>query len=144
MEEKSLLRKVYEQGVALGACGGFTEATSIRDIIEMLFSPQGVEFCIKRGFPSIEMFRQLGAVEDTKPMGVYIDCGEITLEDPKRVFLVGNTFARVLCKATQGNVLYLMHGAEATVTADGYSVTRIEKDKNSSCTIDVGENAVIL
>ena len=123
MEEKSLLRKVYEQGVALGACGGFTEATSIRGIIEMLFSPQGV---------------------DTKPMGVYIDSGEITLEDPKRAFLVGNTFARVLCKATQGNVLYLMHGAEATVTADGYSVTRIEKDKNSSCTVDVGENAVVL
>ena len=144
MEQKFLLKKVYEQGVALGACDSFTEAENIREIIEMLFTPQGVEFCLKRGFPTIEMFRQLGAIEDTKPMGVYIDCGEIILTDPQQVFLVGHTFARITYQKTQGNTLYLMHGAEATITTDGYSVTHIEKDDTSSYIVENGENAVTL
>lgn len=144
MEQKSLLKKVYEQGVSLGACDSFTEATNIREIIEMLFSPQGVEFCLKRCFPSIELFRQLGAVEDAKPIGVFIDCGDITLTDPQRAFLIGNTHAKVKYTATQGNVLYLMHGAKASVTAGGYSVTHIEKDKISSYTVNKVDNAEIL
>ena len=139
MEEKDILHEVYRQGVALGACGSFTEAMSIRQIVDMLFTPQGVEFCIKRGFPTLEMFRRLGAVEDTKPLGVYIDC-----EDPQRAFLVGNTRARITYTETQRNGLYMMHGAKATVIAGGYSVTCIECDKRSRVHVEKSGNAVTL
>ena len=130
---------MYRQGVALGACGSFTEAMSIRQIVDMLFTPQGVEFCIKRGFPTLEMFRRLGAVEDTKPLGVYIDCG-----DTQRAFLVGNTRARITYTETQRNGLYMMHGAKATVIAGGYSVTCIECDKRSRVHVEKSGNAVTL
>ena len=144
MEKKELLHEAYLQGVAIGACGGFTEATSIREIVEKLFTPQGVEFCIKRGFPSLELFRRLGAIEDGEPLGVYIDCGDITLEDPQRAFLVGNTRARITYTETQRNGLYMMHGAKATVIAGGYSVTCIECDKRSQVHVEKSGNAVML
>lgn len=144
MEKKELLHEAYLQGVAIGACGGFTEATSIREIVENLFTPQGVEFCIKRGFPSLELFRRLGAIEDGEPLGVHIDCGDITLEDPQRAFLVGDTRARITYTATQRNGLYLMHGASAEVQASGYSVTHIEHDNSSRVQTEKSGDAVIL
>lgn len=144
MGEKEILHEVYQQGVALGACGSFTEAMSIRQIVDMLFTPQGVEFCIKRGFPTLEMFRRLGTVEDARTLGVYIDCGDITLEDPQRAFLVGNTRARITYTATQRNGLYLMHGASAEVQASGYSVTHIEHDNSSRVQTEKSGDAVIL
>lgn len=144
MGEKEILHEVYQQGVALGACGSFTEAMSIRQIVDMLFTPQGVEFCIKRGFPTLEMFRRLGTVEDARTLGVYIDCEDITLEDPQRAFLVGNTRARITYTETQRNGLYMMHGAKATVIAGGYSVTCIECDKRSQVHVEKSGDAVIL
>lgn len=144
MEQKPLLQQVYKQGVALGACSGFTEAANIEQIVEMLFSPQGVEFCLNYRFPALDVFRQFKQLDNVERLGVFIDCGDITLTDPQRAFLIGNTRANVNYTATQGNVLYLMHGAKASVTAGGYSVTHIEKDKTSSYTVNKVDNAEVL
>lgn len=143
MEEKALLQQVYKRGVELGACNSFTEAANVEQIVEMLFSPQGVEFCLNYRFPTLEVFRQFKPYH-LEQYGVYIDCGDIKLIDPIRAFLIGDTRAEIDYRATQGNALYLMHGAKAAVTAEGYSVTRIEKDKTSSYTVNKMDNAEVL
>jgi len=130
MTLNELLNKIYEDGTALGACASFTRQTTLNGIVEMLFSAQGIEFCTKYRFPSIDVLREFNKYHIDE-FNVFIDAGEITLTDVQRVFLIGDTTAHVRCAQTQNYSVCLMHGARATVDADGFAVVRIEKDKRS-------------
>ena len=77
-------------------------------------------------------------------LGVYIDCGEITLTDTQNVFLVGDTTAVVKCRKTAAYTVCLMCGAKATVIASRYSVVKIENDKKSQAAIMTQDNAKVL
>lgn len=143
MDKENLLRGIYQDGKALGACEAFSEAKSVKDIVEQLFSPQGVEFCLKFRFPTLDVYREFDK-EELKQNGVYVDCGEIELTDPKRVFLVGDTKAIIRCAKTQNNNIYLMHGASASIIASGYAIVRTESDKKSHISYIQNEHAKVL
>lgn len=143
MDKENLLKGIYQDGKALGACSAFSEAKSVKEIVDELFTPQGVEFCLKLRFPTLDVFRQFDK-EEVKQYGVYIDCGEIELTDPKRVFLVGNTKATVKCAKTQNNSIYLMHGASVSVIASGFAIVRVEGDKKSHISYIQNDHAKVL
>lgn len=143
MDKENLLKGIYQDGKALGACSAFSEAKSVKEIVDELFTPQGVEFCLKLRFPTLDVFRQFDK-EEVKQYGVYIDCGEIELTDPKRVFLVGNTKATVKCAKTQNNSIYLMHGASVSVIASGFAIVRVEGDKKSHISYIQNNHAKVL
>ena len=143
MDKESLLKGIYQDGKALGACSAFSEAKSVKEIVDELFTPQGVEFCLKLRFPTLDVFRQFDK-EEVKQYGVYIDCGEIELTDPKRAFLVGNTKATVKCAKTQNNSIYLMHGASVSVIASGFAIVRVEGDKKSHISYIQNDHAKVL
>lgn len=143
MDKENLLKGIYQDGKALGACSAFSEAKSVKEIVDELFTPQGVEFCLKLRFPTLDVFRQFDK-EEVKQYGVYIDCGEIELTDPKRVFLVGNTKATVKCTKTQSNSIYLMHGASVSVVASGFAIVRVEGDKKSHISYIQNDHAKVL
>lgn len=141
-------RRCAEQGDSdmagkLAACQMFTGEESLEEMVSLMFSPRGAEFLTTYGFPSIEVFRQYKPFNPER-LGVYIDCGEITLTEPRRAFLVGNTTAVLNYRETASNRVVLMHGARATVVGDGFSVVHIEADKSSQVSIIKQGNSVIL
>ena len=128
---------------ALKVCDVFKGTESVDDMIELIFSARGIEYMTKFGFPDVKTFRKFKKYDVSKH-GVFIDAGEITLQDAKRCFLIGNTSATLNYAQAQGNRVYLMCGARAVINAHGYSVVKIEKDDASQVTVHVSENAKIL
>lgn len=143
MDKENLLKEIYQDGKALGACSAFSEAKTVKEIVDELFTPQGIEFCLKLRFPTLDVFRQFDK-EEVKQYGVYIDCGDIELSDPQRAFLVGNTKATVKCTKTQSNSIYLMHGASVSVVASGFAIVRVEGDKKSHISYIQNDHAKVL
>lgn len=127
----------------LGACQMFTGEEDLEALIALMFSPQGTEFLTTYGFPDIATFRLFKPYRPER-FGVYIDCGEVELADADKVFLVGNTHARLRYTATQGNRLVVMCGAKAEVDASGYAVVKIDADAASHVDIIKSGHARIM
>lgn len=143
MDKENLLKEIYQDGKALGACSAFSEAKTVKEIVDELFTPQGIEFCLKLRFPTLDVFRQFDK-EEVKQYGVYIDCGDLELSDPQRAFLVGNTKATIKCAKLQNNSIYLMHGASVSVIASGFAIVRVEGDKKSHISYIQNDHAKVL
>ncbi|ROS83881.1 hypothetical protein EEK90_06855 [Muribaculaceae bacterium Isolate-036 (Harlan)] len=124
-------------------CDIFTGEESFEGMVELIFSPQGIEFLTTFNFPDLATFRKFKKYHPER-YGVYIDFGEITLTDTQNVFLVGDTTAVVKCRKTAAYTVCLMCGAKATVIASGYSVVKIENDKKSQVAIMTQDNAKVL
>lgn len=114
----------------LAECELLTGTETLPELIDIIFSPQGREFMTRFGFPSVETFRRFLPYHPEQ-YGVFIDAAGIALTDVSRVFLIGNTSARLNYRETQGNTVILMHGASAEINAGGYSVLRVERDAES-------------
>lgn len=140
---KKLVQQIYKQAHQLGACNKFTGKETLEQLVQLLFSPQGIEFCLTNNFPDLATLRKFKKYHPER-LGVYIDCGTITLQEPQAAFLIGNTTATVKCQQTARKRLYLMHGANAHVEAGGFTVVRVEKDNNSQVTTNTSGNAKIL
>ena len=126
----------------LRVCSMFHGDETLEELIELLLSPHGLEFISHFNFPSLSVFRQFKKY-DTQAFGVYIDAGEITLEDAHRVLLVGNTTANLRYFQTQENIVCVLHGATAMIDAAGYSVVSIDFDKKSKVRVIVKDHAFV-
>lgn len=133
----------YEMARKLEACKMFTGEESMEEMINLMFSPQGAEFLTENNFPDIATFRRFKKYHPEQ-FGVYIDAGEISLSEARRVFLVGNTTARLKYAQTQGNRLILMCGATARIEASGYCVLKIEKDDKSNVEVNISGYAKVM
>ena len=133
----------YEMARKLEACKMFTGEESMEEMIDLMFSPQGAEFLTENNFPDIATFRMFKKYHPEQ-FGVYIDAGEISLSEARKVFLVGNTTARLKYAQTQGNRLILMCGATARIEASGYCVLKIEKDDKSNVEVNVSGHAKVM
>lgn len=127
----------------LGACDMFKGTEDLEQLINLMFTPKGVEFLTAFNFPDLATFRKFKKYHPER-LGVYIDCGKIALDEPKRAFLVGNTTATVKCRELQATRLVLMHGAEADITASGYAVVKIERDATAEVRYEVKDHAKVL
>lgn len=133
---------LHDMAAKLGACRMFTGTETLPELIDMIFSPQGVEFMTSFGFPDMKTFRRFIPYHPEQ-YGVFIDAREVALTDAKRVYLIGNTFARLNYGRTQGNKVVMMHGARADINAAGYSVVKVETDRISTADITATEHAII-
>lgn len=124
-------------------CDMFKGNETLDELVELIFSPRGIEFLTKFGFPDLETFRKFKQYHPER-FGVYIDSGKITLTEARRAFLIGDTVATVKYRESAGNRLHLMHGASASVLACGYSVVRVEKDMKSEVSFIKQDHARIL
>lgn len=128
---------------ANGACKAFKGGT-LEQLAEQLFTPQGVEFVMKTGYPRLYEFREIQKQTDLKKYGIYVDAGEISLTEKRKVFLIGNTVAKITYRELAKNNVYLLHGAKADINASGYAVIKVEQDSSSSVESEATEKAVIL
>lgn len=133
----------YEMAQKLGACEMFRGDESLEELISLMFTSQGIEFLTTNNFPSLDTFRLFKKYHPEK-FGVYIDSGKISLSEARKIFLIGDTTAELKYRETAGNRAFLMHGAKASVIASGYSVVKVEKDKDSEVSYIVQQNAKIL
>lgn len=127
----------------LDACKMFKGDETLEGVVDLMFSPQGAEFLTRYKFPDLATFRRFRKY-DPERLGVHIDRGEISLQDEKRVFLVGKTTARLKYTVTQGNRLVLMHGAKAYIEASGYAIVRIEADDSCEVVVKTNDHAKIM
>ena len=109
----STITDILKTAINLGACEKSSTATDWKSLCWLLFSPQGVEFCEKHNFPSIEQFRELES-ENLSDFGVFIDKGKISRINDSCIALVGNTRGElVFDDNTKVHKVIVMHGAEA-------------------------------
>lgn len=126
----------------LADCTMFKGTENLEQLIKLMFTPQGIEFLTHCNFPDLSTFRKFKKYHPER-YGVYIDCGEISLSEARRVFLVGNSSATLNYRETAGNRVYLMHGARASIIASGYAVVKIEHDAKSSVSYITKDKAIV-
>lgn len=106
----------------LGACSLKGEVDSLESAIRMMFTPQGREFCVKTGFPTLDFLRKHKDELNAIP-GVYIDAGLVRTRDEHEVLVAGDS--TVTFYANKPDDLYkviAIHGATAHIHASGYAV----------------------
>lgn len=127
----------------LAACDMFKGTEDLQELMRLLTSPQGTEFCIANNFPNLTTFC-LFRKEHLERFGVYIDAGEITLTNPDMAFLVGRTNAIIHCNTLKRHKVVAMHGASATVMASKWAVVHAVSGAGSNIIRRISDNAVIL
>lgn len=116
------VEEIYRQACRLGVCPKMTGKESAEELIQLFFSPQGVEFCQKNNFPTMDMLRSFRS-EQARAKGAYVDAGEVRICNVERVALIGDTEAELTyTDPTKRHVVILMHGAKAHIKASGYAV----------------------
>lgn len=128
----------------LAACDMFKGNESLDEIVRMFMSPQGIEFCLAAKFPTLptlRLFKRFGV----ERFGVYIDAGNITLDNPRRAVLIGRTAANITyTENTPLHNLTLLRGASAVINASGWAVVGVASERGCKLIKNVTGNAVVL
>ena len=107
-----------------GACKKINRVQDFPELIKLMFTPQGIEFCQDHNFPSVEVFRKNR--DSLERLGVYVDAGNIALKGKEYVCIVGDTDATIEAAGTKFiHTIILMNGARAKITAKDYAVLNI-------------------
>lgn len=106
-----------------GSCGyGIKEvqqAVSIKELIDLMLTPKGIEHCMEFQFPDITLLLQ--HKEELKTHHVYVD-GDHTLKNAQLVVVFG------------GNI---------TLNIDGYNVAQVYVTNDAKVTIIASDNAYV-
>lgn len=124
----------------LGACRLLHGTESKEELMRLLLTPQGTEFCTKNNFPSMEQLREFRG-EKAESMGIYIET-DVELTNPVKVFLAGSKAILHFDTIGRYNVI-LMHGSEAEIHASNYAVVFV-KNAGGEVKIDKDNTALIL
>lgn len=109
----------FETANRLGACRLLHGTENKEDLMRLLLTPQGTEFCTKNNFPSMDQLQWFRG-EKAESMGIYIDT-DTELTNPAKVFLAGSKAVLHFDTIGRYNVI-LMHGAKAEIHASNYAV----------------------
>lgn len=125
-------RDIYELAKQAGACKEkglsiIKQTTTVHGLIDLLKSPQGREFCMKHGFPSVEILSAFR--EELQDNGVYID-GIRELINPRLVIAFGG---QIHIRSSGFNVceVYATNNTVIKIDATEYSFTSVEQHGES-------------
>lgn len=133
-------KEFFETANRLGACRLLHGNEDKEDLMRLLLTPQGTEFCTKNNFPSMEQLQWFRG-EKAESMGIYINT-DIELTNPVKVFLAGSKAVLHYDTIGRYNVI-LMHGAKAEIHASNYAVVFV-KNAGGEVKIDKDDTALIL
>lgn len=117
-------RALFNMAEKYRECCMFKGTEDVEQIVKLFTSTQGVEFCQRYNFPDIKTLRHFKQY-NVERFGVYIDAGEISLNNVRRVVLIGDTEATITCDNVRRYEVIMMHGAKAEITASGWAVVFI-------------------
>lgn len=142
-EQEWEARNHHEMAKRYHDCDMFVGDENLKQLTEKLTSPQGLEFCVKKGFPNLATFRLFKGYKPQE-FGVYIDAGQVTITNPGRVLLVGKTYATINCDSMERHEVATMHGATASVLASKWTVVHTTAGRGTTITKRTKDNAIIL
>lgn len=117
-------KDIKQMALECGACDLIRGAESIADLVALMRTPQGREFCKKHRFPTLEMLRQ--HKEELVSLNVHVDASEIAVKNVDDIIVAGDT--RLYAKydsADRPFHVMVMHGATADVMSYNYSVCEV-------------------
>lgn len=118
------IRDIINSAHSMGACSKLDKISDYRSLVTAFFTPQGIEFCEKHNYPSIETLRTIK--EFVKSRGVYVDRSNVSLKGRRHICLVGDTHANIEAQDVKFvHTVILMHGATATIHASNYAVIKV-------------------
>lgn len=137
-------RSLDNLAAAYRDCKMFKGNESVEQLAALYKSTQGVEFCMRYHFPNLATLRTFKR-ERPERFGIYIDAGNITLNEPKdKVLLIGRTTAVVNCSETRRYNVVCLHGGKAVINASKWAVVRAEAENGCTVVRNISDNAVIL
>ena len=114
---------ILNDAIKLGACQESSKASDWKSLAWLFFSPQGVEFCKKHNYPSLEAFKQMN--DTISSLGVYVNTA-VKLTNTNTA-LIGENQSELHFSGTEKPYkVILMHGAKAKIYAGMYAVVKIE------------------
>ncbi|MBO4999959.1 MAG: hypothetical protein J6C58_03905, partial [Bacteroidaceae bacterium] len=116
-------KEFFEIANRLGACRLLHGTENKEELMRLLLTPQGTEFCTKNNFPSMEQLQKFRG-EKAESMGIYIGT-DVELTNPVKVFLAGSKAILHFDTIGRYNVI-LMHGVEAEIHASNYAVVFVK------------------
>lgn len=113
----------------LGACNLKEEVDSLESALRMMFTPQGREFCIKTGFPTLEFLRKHKEELNAIP-GIFIDEGRIGPSsipaNVTNILISGDTKAYLyVSKPIHLHKIIVAHNAKLDLLAEDFAVATI-------------------
>lgn len=117
------INDIKKSALTHGACDKINDVRTVADAINLLQTPQGREFALKTGFPTLEDWRSVA--DRINMVDVFVDCGEVEVSDCDFI-AVGNS--RVKASFSSPKQLYhiiTMHGAEVLIEANNYAVVNV-------------------
>lgn len=126
----------------LGACKQSQKATDWKSLVWLLFSPQGREFCLDKGYPSVEAFREIR--HEVEPYGVFVE--QRVERENADTALIGVSDGQSVLRyrgVDKAYTVVLMHGAQALVYAGDYAVVRVEKGADCRCEVVNDGSAIV-
>ncbi len=140
---RDTISKIHAQAALIGGCGAFTGRESLPELAELFLSDGGLDFCLGNRFPNTSTFRLFRGCGLEKH-GIYIDSGDITLQNPGRAVLIGRTAAVVKCDTLERQEVVALNGAKAVISASGWSVVAVRAQSGCTVVRNASENAIIL
>lgn len=118
------LRDILDMARRFKACGKADGITDIRNAVDTLLSPQGREFAMNTGYPTLDALRSV-ADEIKDDARVFVDRGKVYTDSYDSI-AAGNTELTIDASGTER--LYhviAMHGAKVNVNASRYAVVSV-------------------
>ena len=122
-----MIKDILNKAKTLGACHLADLAIqSWSELAQLYFSPQGLEFCSLRNFPSLRQWRKIKAQHDLGEFGIFVDGQVRHCVNRPHVAVIG-TDARLEYDHIGKYTIVLQHGARAIIKASNYAVLHIVK-----------------
>ena len=135
--------RIYTSAKRVGVCSLLKGTESTEELIELLFTPQGVEFCSKHNFPSMSELAAFRG-EQASRGGVYINT-PVQAKNCRRAALFGrDTIAELeYDDPTKRHEVLIMHGASVKIKASGYAVVFVT-NAGGTVETDIRDSAKVL
>ena len=133
---------IHIEAKRLRSCEFLTGNENFEELAEMLFTPQGTEFCKTHKFPRMDLLLPLKG-DEAEQNGIYIN-SRVEVSNIPKIAIFGHKSEAVLeFSNTEGFNVIVMHGAKVKIKASEYAVVFLTNvDSNVEC--EVTGNAKIL
>lgn len=122
-----MITDILHKAKALGACERANrDIQSWSGLAELYFSAQGLEFCINKNFPSLNLWRKINTQHDITEFGIFVEGQMRHCVNRPNVAVIG-TDARLEYNCIGKYTIVLQHGARAVIHASNYAVLNIIK-----------------
>ena len=118
------INDIKKSALALGACNKVESIKSVSDAVDLLMTPQGREFAIKSGYPTLPVW-EANEMEAVATGKVLINAGLVVSSDPD-IVVVGSSTVKYLADSPDYlHHVIAMHGAKVIVDARNYAVVSV-------------------